>query len=164
MSALVIGVRCLVSGRALRYHCAREWLASALDIPRIVAMAGERKKILSYRDLTVWQRAMDLTDMAYEVSKKFPRDERFALTSQLQRSAVSVSSNIAEGHGREHLREYLHHLSIANGSLMELETQIAIALRRGYLDSSEAQRCFDLSGDVGRLLAGLVRALKARIP
>lgn len=127
-------------------------------------MAGEHKKILSYRDLTVWQRAMDLTDLVYDVTKKFPKDERFALTSQLQRSAVSVSSNIAEGHGREHLREYLHHLSIANGSLMELETQIAIALRRGYLENSEAQRCFDLSGDVGRLLAGLVRALKARIP
>ena len=107
---------------------------------------------------------MDLTDLAYEVTKKFPKDERFALTSQLQRSAVSVSSNIAEGHGRHHLREYLHHLSIANGSLMELETQVAVAFRRRYIGSAEAQRCFDLSGDVGRLLAGLVRALKARLP
>ncbi|MDP3910085.1 MAG: four helix bundle protein [Gemmatimonadales bacterium] len=120
-------------------------------------------KIRSYRDLTVWQRAMDLADMTYEFAKRFPRDERFALTSQVQRAAVSIPSNIAEGHGREHLREYLHHLSIANGSLMELETQVAIALRRGYVDSAEAQRCLDLSGDVGRLLAGLVRALKARL-
>jgi four helix bundle protein len=127
-------------------------------------MGGERRKILSYRDLTVWQRAMDLTDLAYDVSKTFPKDERFALTSQLQRSAVSIPSNIAEGHGREHLREYLHHLSIANGSLMELETQVAIAFRRNYVDNAGAQRCFDLSGDVGRLLAGLVRALKARLP
>jgi four helix bundle protein len=107
---------------------------------------------------------MDLTDLVYDVARKFPRDERFALTSQIQRSAVSVSSNIAEGHGRHHLREYLHHLSIAKGSLMELETQLAIAFRRGYLDNVDSQRCFDLSGDVGRLLAGLVRALRLRVP
>jgi four helix bundle protein len=126
-------------------------------------MTLARPKILSYRDLTVWQRAMDLTDLAYDVTKTFPRDERFALTSQLLRSAVSVPSNIAEGHGRKHLREYLHHLSIANGSLMELETQVAIAVRRDYVNPADAQRCFDVSGDVGRLLAGLIRALKARL-
>lgn len=127
-------------------------------------MATASSQIVSYRDLTVWQRAIDLTDVVYEVTKRFPKDERFALTSQLQRAAVSIPSNIAEGHGRDHLREYLHHLSIANGSLMELETQLTIAVHRGYVSSSEAQRSFDLSGDVGRLLAGLVRALKARLP
>jgi len=119
---------------------------------------------MSYRDLTVWQRAMDLADVAYEMTKSFPRDERFGLTSQLQRSAVSIPSNIAEGHGRDHLGEYLHHLSIANGSLMELETQLTIAARRNYVGNADTQRGLDLSGDVGRLLAGLVRALKARRP
>ena len=138
-------------------------VSGSLQYPKTCDMASERKRILSYRDLNAWQRAMELTDLAYEVTKKFPRDERFALTSQIQRSAVSVPSNIAEGHGREHLREYLHHLSIANGSLMEFETQIAVAFRQGYLGSAEAQRCFDVSGDVGRLLAGLIRALKIRL-
>jgi four helix bundle protein len=112
----------------------------------------------------VWQRAMDLTDAAYEITRSFPKDERFGLTSQMQRSAVSIPRNIAEGHGREHLGEYLHHLSIARGSLMELETQLAIAIRRNYVSTADAQRGFDLSGDVGRLLCGLVRALEVRRP
>ncbi|OLC86957.1 MAG: hypothetical protein AUG85_02970 [Gemmatimonadetes bacterium 13_1_20CM_4_66_11] len=107
---------------------------------------------------------MELTDFAYEVTKSFPRDERFALTSQMQRSSASIPSNIAEGHGRQHLGEYLHHLSIANGSLMELETQFLIASRRHYIDQAALEHGLNLSGDVGRLLAGLVRALKARRP
>jgi len=128
------------------------------------SMTVARTRVLSYRDLIVWQRAMDLTDFAYEVTKSFPKDERFALTSQMQRCAVSIPSNIAEGHGRQHLGEYLHHLSIANGSLMELETQFVIASRRHYTDQAALEHGLNLSGDVGRLLAGLVRALKARRP
>jgi len=127
-------------------------------------MSIARARVLSYRDLVVWQRAMDLTDFAYEVAKSFPKDERFALKSQMQRSAISIPSNIAEGHGREHLGEYLHHLSIANGSLMELETQFVIASRRQYIDQAALGQGLNLSGDVGRLLAGLVRALRARRP
>ena len=107
---------------------------------------------------------MDLADFAHELTKSFPRDERFSLTVQVQRSAVSIPSNIAEGHGRRHLGEYLHHLSIAKGSLMELETQFMIAFRRHYIDQGTLDRGLDLSGDVGRLLAGLVRALRARQP
>src|SRR5467141_621586 len=118
-------------------------------------MTVARTPVLSYRDLIVWQRAMDLTDFAYEVTKSFPKDERFALTSQIQRSAVSIPSNIAE---------YLHYLSIANGSLMELETQFVIASRRHYIDQASLEHGLNRSGDVGRLLAGLVRALKARRP
>ena len=127
-------------------------------------MTIARSRVLSYRDLIVWQRAMDLTDSAYDVAKAFPKEERFALTSQVQRSAVSIPSNIAEGHGRRHLGEYLHHLSIANGSLMELETQFVIASRRQYIDQATLEHALNLSGDVGRLLAGLRRALKARRP
>lgn len=110
----------------------------------------------------VWQRAIDLVDTAYRVCQRFPPDERFGLTSQLRRAAVSVPSNIAEGHGRAHLAEYLNYLSIANGSLMEFETQITIAGRLAYVTAEEMQRILELSGDVGRLLAGLIRALKAR--
>ena len=107
---------------------------------------------------------MDLVDVAYEITKSFPKDERFGLTAQLQRCSVSIPSNIAEGHGREHLGEYVHHLSIANGSLMELETQVLIASRRRYVGAGEVERVLGLSRVVGRLLAGLLRALKARIP
>src|SRR5436309_689121 len=127
-------------------------------------MNSHHARVTSYRDLTVWQRAMDLVDLAYEVTRAFPRDERFGLAAQLQRCAVSVPSNIAEGHGREHLGEYVHHLSIANGSLMELETQLLIASRRLYITTGEVEPVLELSRVVGRLLAGLVRALKARIP
>src|SRR6266849_2281302 len=119
-------------------------------------------KVLSYNDLLVWQRSMDLVEMAYRTSRTFPREEQFGLTSQLRRAVVSVPSNIAEGHGRESLGEYLHHLSIANGSLMEFETQIAISSRLGYLQADGQTRVLELSKEVGRMLAGLTRALKCR--
>src|SRR5256885_15057101 len=125
-------------------------------------MVVTHAKVTSDRDLTVWQRAMELVDAIYEITKTFPKDERFGLTSQLQRCAVSIPSNIAEGHGRDHLGEYIHHLGIANGSLMELETQILIATSRSYVRNREADRVLALSRIVGRLLAGLVRALKTR--
>jgi four helix bundle protein len=79
---------------------------------------------------------------------------------QLRRAAVSVPSNIAEGHGRHHLGDYLHHLSMANGSLMELETQVVIASRRGYLDAESERQLLERSAEVGRMLAGLTRSLR----
>jgi four helix bundle protein len=126
--------------------------------------ANASQTVRTYRDLVVWQRAIDLVDVAYRLSRAFPPAERFGLTSQIRRAAVSIPSNIAEGHGREHLGEYLHHLSIANGSLMELETQVVIAGRMGYVTVEQQQGTLDLSGDVGRMLAGLIRALKLRRP
>ena len=120
--------------------------------------------IRSYRDLVVWQRALELVEVSYRLSRNFPSAERFGLTSQLRRAVVSIPSNIAEGHGREHLGDYLHHLSMANGSLMEFETQLLIAGRMGYVTLETQQRTLDLSGDIGRMLAGLIRALKARRP
>lgn len=76
----------------------------------------------SYRDLKVWNKAMDLVVEAYTLAKQLPKMETYGLVNQIQQSAVSVLANIAEGHGREHLGDYLRHLSIANGSLKELET------------------------------------------
>lgn len=87
------------------------------------------------RDLLVWQRSVGLAISVYEATERFPRREIYGLAVQLRRAAVSVPSNIAEGHGREHLGDYLHHLSIANGSLMELETQIVIASQLAYLSA-----------------------------
>jgi len=81
-------------------------------------------EIKNYRDLRVWQSGMDLVVMVYELSDKFPAKEMYGLTSQIRRAAVSVPSNIAEGHTRESTQEYLHHLSIAQASLAEVETQI----------------------------------------
>src|SRR5512142_463586 len=112
--------------------------------------------IRSYRDLRVWASAMELVTDTYRVSKSFPKDERYGLTSQLRRAAVSVPSNIAEGHGRKHVGEYFHHLSIANGSLMELETQVQIAFKLEYLSREEQDALLDRSSDVGRMLAGLI--------
>ncbi len=105
---------------------------------------------------------MDLVADTYKMSKRFPKDELYGLTSQLRRAAVSVPSNIAEGHGRKHVGEYLHHLSIANGSLMELETQVQIAFRLEYLNAEDQDVLSHRTADVGRMLAGLISSLRRR--
>jgi four helix bundle protein len=114
----------------------------------------------SYRDLRVWQKAMDLVVASYEVAKQFPQSELYGLVSQIRRAAVSIPANIAEGHGREHLGDYLHHLSMANGSLMELETHFLLAGRLGYLNVEPMNQLLDHTAEVGRMLAGLIRSLK----
>jgi four helix bundle protein len=119
--------------------------------------------IRSYRDLIVWQHAVDLVESVYQATERFPRHEIYGLSAQLRRAAVSVPSNIAEGHGRRGPREYLHHLSIANGSLMEVETQIVIARRLGYLPEELEAALQQQTAEVGRTTAGLIRALKARV-
>src|SRR5579859_2670583 len=116
--------------------------------------------IKSYRDLKVWEKAMDLVSESYKLTKVFPKTEIFGLTSQLQRAAVSVPANIAEGHGREHLGDYLHHLSIANGSLMELETDLLLSVKLSYIPMSQVEPVLRIASEVGRMLAGLVRSLK----
>jgi len=116
--------------------------------------------VRGYRDLLVWRRSVDLVLEVYEATENFPRREVYGLAAQMRRAAVSVPSNIAEGHGRDHLGDYLHHLSIANGSLMEVETQVVIAKRRGYFGSDLERRLLDCSAEVGRMLAGLTRSLK----
>jgi four helix bundle protein len=109
----------------------------------------------------VWQKAMDLVTECYRLSERFPRSEDFGLRLQLRRAAVSVPANIAEGRGRTGVGEYLHHLSIAHGSLKELETHLEICQRLGYLApevSAGAQKRVD---EVGRLLGGLIRKLRS---
>ncbi len=82
--------------------------------------------IQSYRELEVWQLGMDLAEECYRVTKGFPKEELFGMTSQIRRAAASIPANIAEGQGREHTKEFLHHLSVARGSLMELETHLML--------------------------------------
>ena len=116
--------------------------------------------IRSYRDLKVWQKAVDLAVDCYRLSHRLPRSETYGLSSQIQRSATSIPANIAEGHGRKHLGDYLHHLSMANGSLMELETHLLIAARLMFLGSDDLKPAFLQTAEVGRMLSGLILKLQ----
>ncbi|MEM9252279.1 MAG: four helix bundle protein [Planctomycetota bacterium] len=112
----------------------------------------------SHRDLVAWQRAMDLVDAVYELTRGFPDDERFALTTQLRRAAVSAPSNIAEGYGRESPADYVRFLRIAAGSLREVETQIEIAVRQQMTTREEAIPAFRLCVETAKILKGLIRS------
>ena len=113
----------------------------------------------NYRDLIAWQKSMDLVEAVYTATKGLPPDERYGLTSQIRRAVVSVPSNIAEGQGRRSRSEFVHFLSIAHGSLREVETQLLIAMRLGYLESEMGTPVLALSEEVGRLVSGLARSL-----
>ncbi|MBI1902066.1 MAG: four helix bundle protein [Planctomycetia bacterium] len=116
----------------------------------------------SYRELIVWQKAMDLVESIYRTTKAYPREEIYGLTSQTRRSAVSVPSNIAEGQGRRTTNEFLKFLAIASGSLCELDTQILIAKRLQYIDANAADSILRLASEVGRLVSGLARSLRKK--
>ena len=116
-----------------------------------------------YHKLVAWQKAMDLADAIYDTTERWPRHEQFDLRSQARRAAFSVPANIAEGLGRFGEREFLHHLSMAYGSLNEVETAVQFGYRRGYLDAPALDRLMDLSGEVGRLLLGLMQSLRRSI-
>lgn len=116
-------------------------------------------KVRHYQELIVWQKAMDLVEDVYEVSKAFPREETYGLTSQLRKAAVSIPSNIAEGQGRATTPDFLRHLSIAYGSLLETETQLLIAARLRYLTQARCSEVMSIAGEVGRLLNGLISSL-----
>ena len=115
--------------------------------------------VKSYRDLDTWQRAMDLVVTVYKATDIMPSDERFGLTNQIRRAAVSVPSNIAEGQGRSSPNDFLRFLAIARGSLNELETQILMAHRLNYLSEDERDSVLTLSDEVSRLLRGLSRSI-----
>jgi four helix bundle protein len=117
----------------------------------------------SYRELIVWQKAMDLVVESYKIAGLLPKTELYGLKSQIERAAVSVPANVAEGHGREHLGDYLRHLSIATGSLMELETHLLIAERLAFLAGAHIARALQMSAEVGRMLAGLSRSLRKHL-
>ncbi len=114
----------------------------------------------SYRDLEVWQKAMILVVDSYQIAKRFPKSEIYGLASQMQRAAVSIPANIAEGRERQYTREFLQHLSIAYGSLAELETLVQIAERLNYLDVNQLKQILDKTAEVGRMLNGLRRSLE----
>jgi four helix bundle protein len=120
-------------------------------------MANE---VRSYKDLVAWQKSMDLVTAVYRASQGFPKEEIFGLVSQIRRAAVSVPSNIAEGHARTSKKEFQYFLSNARGSLAELETQLTIAHQLAYIDETAINQLLDRLGEVGRILNGLLAALK----
>jgi four helix bundle protein len=115
--------------------------------------------VQSFRDLTAWQKAMDLVELVYGATRDWPKEEIYGLTSQVRRAAVSVPSNIAEGQGRNSTKEFLRHLRIAYGSLCELETQLLVAQRLDYLNSETTKHLLINAAEVGRLVNGLTRYL-----
>ena len=119
--------------------------------------------INSFRDLRVWQSSMDLVEQVYRLTQSFSKLEIYGLTSQIQRAAVSVPSNIAEGHTREHVKEYLHHLSMGQASLAELETQLEIAMRLKYLSSEQFNEVLERIISIGKQLYALRNALMKRL-
>ena len=112
-------------------------------------------------NLVAWQVAMDFAVAVYGATRRFPMDERFGLRMQLRRSSVSVASNIAEGHGRTHKREYARFALIARGSLKEAETQIRLALRLGYLDEARTGELLTFAVRLNKLLTGLHKRLSS---
>jgi four helix bundle protein len=121
-------------------------------------------KVTNFKDLLVWQQAMELSRLVYILTRRFPADEKYGLTSQLKRASVSVPSNIAEGHARDSIKDYLRFLSMAAGSLAEVETQLRLAASLEYVKSKEIDEILDLNEKTLRMLRNLQRSLAKRIP
>ncbi|WP_368562609.1 four helix bundle protein [Pseudoxanthomonas sp. UTMC 1351] len=115
-----------------------------------------------FRELRVWEEAMVLTEQVYQLVQRFPADERFGLTSQLKRASMSVPSCIAEGNGRGSIRDYLRFLSMAAGSLAEIQTQILLALRLGFVERKHADPCLAQHRSVSMLLQAMKNSLQRR--
>ncbi|MDK1031993.1 MAG: four helix bundle protein [Planctomycetia bacterium] len=114
----------------------------------------------SYRDLGVWQKSVDLVVLVYQLTKSFPSDEKFGVASQIKKAAASIPANIAEGYGRTHRGDYLHHLSMARGSLAELETHMVIAGRLNFIERKETVETWGLTQEVGKMLTKLIQSLR----
>jgi four helix bundle protein len=116
--------------------------------------------VQSYRQLIVWQKAMDFVAEVYRVTRTFPKEEMYGVTSQLRRAAVSIPSNIAEGQGRQTTGEFRQFLGHARGSLLETETQILLSERLEYLDHKTTEMLLGQAAEVGRILNGLMNSLE----
>jgi four helix bundle protein len=121
-----------------------------------------KQNIRTYRDLLVWQKAMDLAEAVYAATASFADSERYGLTAQMRRAAVSVASNAAEGFGRGRKAEFRRYLEVARGSLFELQTQAELARRLGWLKGTVLAEMREGTQEVDRLLSGLMRSVKRR--
>ena len=121
---------------------------------------AEADKIRSYRDLRVWQEGMGLAEACYLLTKRFPKDELFGMTSQIRRAASSVPANIAEGYGRDSKGDYIQFLRISQGSLKELETHLTLSGRVGLAAESETKNVLEKCDRLGKMLHRLIRSLQ----
>ena len=121
-----------------------------------------RKPAKSFQDLIVWQKAHAFVLGVYEATQSFPKTETYGLTSQFRRAAVSIPANIAEGYGRVHRGDYLHHLSIARGPLAELETHITLAVRLNFATREKAAIIWSMTQEVGKMLSSMIRTLQGK--
>jgi four helix bundle protein len=112
--------------------------------------------IRSYKDLIVWQKSMDLVDSIYKTTEKLPSKEQFGLISQMRRASISVPSNIAEGYGRQSTGSYTQFLSIARGSLLELETQIELYIRLIFIQQKDAEKILNEIIEINKMLTSLI--------
>jgi four helix bundle protein len=120
--------------------------------------------IRSYRDLKVWQLAMEVAENCYLITRQFPKDELYGATSQIRRAAASVAANIAEGYGRSSRGEYVQFLYIAQGSLKELETHLLLSVRIGLARAETIEKILARCEGLGKMLGALIRSLQARRP
>ena len=127
-------------------------------------MAELRRRIRSHRDLDVWPKSMALVEEAYQIAATLPKSETYGLAAQIRRSAVSIPANIAEGRGRGTRREYHYHVTVSYGSLMELETEVQLTARLGFVEQLRVDAFLEAGAVVGRELNGLKRSLQPRHP
>lgn len=116
-----------------------------------------------HKDLIVWQKSMELTRIIYTLTKRFPQGEIFGLTNQIRRAVVSITSNIAEGFGRNSDKQFIHFLKIAKGSAAELETQLLISRDLSYLTAKDAKSTLALYDEIARMLGALIRNIEKRV-
>jgi four helix bundle protein len=117
------------------------------------------KGIKSFRDLNIWHKGIDLVKNVYKETQNFPREEIYGLTNQLRRAAISIPSNIAEGHIRQHRTEFRQFLSVALGSLAELETQIVISKELNYVSDETLNNFIEQVHSLGKMIRGLIKKL-----
>ncbi len=126
-------------------------------------MEGEKIKVNSYKDLIAWQKAMDLVVKVYALTKTFPTDERFGLISQMNRAAVSIPSNIAEGWGRNSTQNYIQFLRISRASLFEIETQLEIAQRLNFISPNDFKILNKEIDSLSKVLNGLINSISKKL-
>ncbi len=122
-------------------------------------MIVPKNEIQSYRDLRVWQKGMDLAEACYSITKEFPKEEMYGMTSQIRRAAASIPANISEGYGREYRAEYVQFLRIAQGSLKELETHLILSVRVKLTTSQAVNPILTECESLGKMLRSLIRSL-----